>query len=425
MTTTKPIPALHSGVRTLRLLESLTRSAIIKSLKGLTYGQLRMTEGDQVWTFGTLREGEPSAVILVKNARTWDRVAFGGTVGAAESYMDGDWSSDNLVDVIRIFCGNRDTMNGMEGGLALLKWPALKLYHFMRRDTIEGAQKNIADHYDLGDEFFKAWLDSSMAYSSGVFPNSESTMLSASIHKIQKLCEKLDLQPTDHLLEIGSGWGAMALHAATNYGCKVTTVTISKNQYDCVQAEVQRLGLENKIEVVFCDYRKITGEFDKIVSIEMIEAVGHEYMDTYFNKVSTLLKPTGRAVIQAITIRDQFYDQAIRNVDFIQRYIFPGSTIPSVTRMMDAVRDSTDMIMEGLEDYTSHYAKTIHNWRDNFWKKESYLKSLGCTDHMLRMWDYYFAYCEGGFSERVIGVVQMTFTKPRHHTLKNRKADHA
>jgi cyclopropane-fatty-acyl-phospholipid synthase len=284
-------------------------------------------------------------------------------------------------------------MNGMEGGLALLKWPALKLYHFMRKDTIEGARKNISAHYDLGNDFFSEWLDPSMCYSSGIFPNKDSTMLSASLNKIQTLCKKLQLKSSDHLLEIGSGWGAMAIFAASNYGCKVTTVTISLNQYNFVRAEIKRLKLEDKITVVFSDYRKISGQFDKIVSIEMIEAVGHHYLNTYFEKVSHLLKPNGCAAIQAITIRDQFYDNAIRNVDFIQRYIFPGSTIPSIARMMESVRDVTDMTVESLEDYTPHYAQTIHTWRSNFWKSEAKLKSLGCSEQMLRMWDYYFAYC--------------------------------
>ena len=205
----------------------------------------------------------------------------------------------------------------------------------------------------------------------------------------------------------------MAFFAASNYGCKVTTVTISQNQYNFVRSEAKRLGLDDRIEVVFSDYRKITGTFDKIVSIEMIEAVGHHFLDIFFAKVSSLLKPNGLAAIQAITIRDQYYKEALRSVDFIQRYIFPGSTIPSIARMMDAVRDSTDMSLDDLEDYTPHYARTIHKWRESFWKSESSLRTMGCSESMLRMWDYYFAYCEGGFSEHVIGVVQMVFTKPK------------
>ena len=400
------------------VLERISRTLILKSLSSLSYGQIKISEGVELTTFGTSRPGEPKATIVIKSPRMWERIVFGGTLGAAESYMDGDWSADHLVDVIRIFCGNRETMSGMDGGLALIKWPILKAYHLLRRDTVAGAKKNIAAHYDLGDDFFATWLDPTMTYSCGIFPSANATMHSASLHKIQTLCEKLVLKPTDHLLEIGTGWGAFALFAAANYGCKVTTTTISKNQFQHVRAEVQKLNLSHLIDVQFCDYRNLTGTYDKIISVEMIEAVGHSYFDTYFAKVSRLLKPDGLAAIQAITIRDQFYDNAVKNVDFIQRYIFPGSTIPSIARMLDCVRDNTDMTLENLEDYTPHYARTIHAWREKFWQEEQTLRTLGCSDAMMRMWDYYFAYCEGGFHEHVIGMVQMVFSKPKYRAEK-------
>ena len=404
------------GFRSTAWFERMARFLVLKSLESLQYGSLTIIDQGQKISFGKGSEGEPKAMISIVNPRAWDRIAFGGTVGAAESYMDADWSTDDLVAVVQVMCGNRDVMNGLEGGLALLKWPVLKLYHSMRRDTIAGARKNISAHYDLGNDFFAAWLDSSMTYSSGIFPSKDATMLSASLTKIQTLCDKLKLKATDHLLEIGSGWGSTAFFAAANYGCRVTTVTISKNQFNFVRDEVKRLRLDDKIEVLFSDYRKIEGQFDKIVSVEMIEAVGHNYLDLFFQKVSKLLKPDGIAAIQAITIRDQFYDNAVRNVDFIQRYIFPGSTIPSVARMMDAVRDATDLKLESLEDYTPHYAMTIHNWRKNFWKAEPKLRTMGCKDSMLRMWDFYFAYCEGGFREEVIGVAHLLLAKPRHRS---------
>jgi cyclopropane-fatty-acyl-phospholipid synthase len=238
--------------------------------------------------------------------------------------------------------------------------------------------------------------------------------LGASIRKIQSLCQKLQLSASDHLLEIGSGWGALAIFAASNYGCKVTTATISKNQFNHVRNEVRRHKLEHLITPVFCDYRKLTGQFDKVVSVEMIEAVGHQYLDTYFGKISALLKPQGVAAIQAITIRDQSYDEAIRNVDFIQRYIFPGSNIPSISRMMESVKGHTDMVLMDLEDMTPHYARTLSIWRKRFWEVEPELRRQGLNDHALRMWDYYFAYCQGGFTENVIGVCQLVLAKPRH-----------
>lgn len=396
------------------------RVLVVKQLSGIKYGSVSLSEGANVTVLGEKRDGEPHATIRVEKQSIWERVVFGGTIGAAESYMDGDWSTDNLVALIRIFCGNRDVMESMEGGLAWLKWPALKVWHFARRDTIEQARKNISAHYDLGNEFFDAWLDPSMAYSCGIFTKDDSTMLSASLRKIYTLCEKLELGPQDHLLEIGSGWGALAIFAASNYGCKVTTATISKNQFNHVRAEVRRLKLEHLVNPVFCDYRKLDGKFDKIVSVEMIEAVGHHYFDTYFEKVSSLLKPNGLAAIQAITIRDQAYAYAVRNVDFIQRYIFPGSTIPSVTRMMESVRDKTDMVLADFDDITDHYCLTLKNWREAFWRAESKLRAMGMNDHGLRMWDYYFAYCEGGFAEKVIGVCQFVLSKPKYRSLKNK-----
>jgi cyclopropane-fatty-acyl-phospholipid synthase len=393
------------------------RVLVLKQLGKITYGCITVSEGATVTKLGTARDGEPQATIRVERQSIWERVVFGGTIGAAESYMDGDWSTDNLVSLVRIFCANRDVMESMEGGLAWLKWPALKVWHFARRDTIEQARKNISAHYDLGNEFFDAWLDPTMAYSCGIFTREDSTMIGASLRKIYTLCEKLQLDANDHLLEIGSGWGALAIFAASNYGCKVTTATISKNQFNHVRDEVRRLKLEHLVTPVFCDYRKLDGKFDKIVSVEMIEAVGHHYFDTYFEKVSSLLKPDGVAAIQAITIRDQAYNYAVRNVDFIQRYIFPGSTIPSVTRMMESVRDKTDMILSGFEDITDHYCLTLSQWRQAFWRAEPRLRAMGMNDHGLRMWDYYFAYCEGGFAEKVIGVCQFILSKPKHKTV--------
>jgi cyclopropane-fatty-acyl-phospholipid synthase len=386
----------------------------MKQISKISYGCLVFSEGSNITKCGVEREGEPKVLIRVVRDSIWERVVFGGTVGAAESYMDGDWTTDNLVDVIRVFCGNRDVMQGMEGGLALLRWPALKLWQLARRDTIKQARKNISAHYDLGNDFFDAWLDPTMAYSCGIFTKEDSTMLGASLRKIYALCEKLDLSASDHLLEIGSGWGALAIFAASNYGCRVTTATISQNQYNHVRSEVERLKLGHLVTPVFCDYRKLTGSFNKIVSVEMIEAVGHNYLDVYFEKIGNLLTPDGVAAIQAITIRDQAYDNAIENVDFIQRYIFPGSNIPSVSRMMESVRDRTDMVLTNFEDITEHYCKTLSQWRAAFWRAEPRLRAMGLKDPTLRMWDFYFAYCQGGFAERVIGVCQYLVTKPQY-----------
>jgi cyclopropane-fatty-acyl-phospholipid synthase len=313
---------------------------------------------------------------------------------------------------MRILLQNRGVLDGMEGGMARITAPVQKALHWTARNTHAGSRRNIAAHYDLGNEFFRLFLDPTLMYSSAVFERADMTLEEASLAKLDRICRKLDLQPADHVLEIGTGWGGFALHAARHYGCRVTTTTISRRQYELARERIAAAGLGDRITLLLEDYRNLGGRYDKLVSIEMIEAVGHHYYDAYFRKCGELLKPEGMMLLQAITIADQRYDAARKSVDFIQRHIFPGSCIPSVTVMSEAVARVTDMKLFHLEDIGPHYATTLRRWRENLFANIDQVRSLGYPEEFIRMWDFYFCYCEGGFLERAIGDVQMLLVKP-------------
>jgi len=287
-----------------------------------------------------------------------------------------------------------------------------KAWHALRRNTLQGSRKNIAAHYDLGNELFELFLDDTMMYSCGIFEHPQATLQQASIEKLERVCRKLELRPADHLLEIGSGWGGLALHAARHYGCRVTTTTISREQYDRARTRVEQAGLGDRVTVLCQDYRELSGQYDKLVSIEMIEAVGHAYFDTYFEKCSSLLKPDGMMLLQSITIAEQRYAAARRSVDFIQRYIFPGGCLPSVAVISNAVTRKTDMRMLHLEDIGPHYATTLNRWRENFFARLPEVRQQGFSETFIRMWEFYLCYSEGAFLERAISDVQILFAKP-------------
>jgi cyclopropane-fatty-acyl-phospholipid synthase len=288
----------------------------------------------------------------------------------------------------------------------------LRFYHYLRRNTKAGSQKNIEAHYDLGNDFFELFLDETLTYSSGVFEKENMTLREASAAKYDRICRKLELGPEDHVIEIGTGWGGFAFHAVSHYGCRVTTTTISQKQFDLATQRVRDAGLDDRITVVLKDYRDLEGQFDKLVSIEMIEAVGHQFYDTYFETCSRLLKSEGMALIQAITITDQVYDQHKNSVDFIKRYIFPGSTIPSITALMNSMTRASDFKLFHLEDITSSYVKTLQQWRKRFLERLDQVRALGYSDAFIRAWNFYLTYCEAGFHERYIGDVQMLLVKP-------------
>ena len=338
------------------------------------------------------------------------QVARNGSVGAGEAYMDGAWDSDDLVALIRVLVRNRDLLDGVETGLARLGGWAMNAWHALRRNTRTGSRRNIAAHYDLGNDFFALFLDSSLMYSSAMFAPGD-TLEQASQRKLDRICQKLDLTPDQHLVEIGTGWGGMAIHAARHYGCRVTTTTISREQHAMASQRVQEAGLADRVTLLLEDYRDLQGEFDKLVSIEMIEAIGHQYLDTYFNKCASLLKPDGIALVQAITIEDDRYEQALTSVDFIKRHVFPGSFIPCVSVMVDAAARAGRLRLVNLEDFGDSYATTLKHWRLRFEASIDQVRAQGYDERFIRMWEFYLCYCEGGFMERSISDVQLLLAR--------------
>ena len=386
-------------------------NAIFERLTKIQGGSLAVTWKDRRRIFGdgTFKD---SINVTIHNGSFFWALATRGTVGAAEAYMDGAWETDDLVGVLKLILQNYTMMTSLEGGLARASQPLFKTYHRVRRNTLRGSRSNISAHYDLSNDFFEKMLDETMMYSSGIFESPDTSMYDASIAKLDAICKKLDLQPGQTVLEIGTGWGGFAIHAAKNYGVYVTTTTISKEQYGYAQKRVKEEGLEERVTLLLKDYRELEGTFDKLVSIEMIEAVGHQYYDKFFEVCQARLKPTGAALIQAITIVDHMYESARDSVDFIKRYIFPGSCIPSVTVLCDSARKSSDLKLFHLQDIGEDYAKTLLAWREKFWSNISEIRQMGFDDSFIRMWDYYLCYCIAGFQYRHISDVHMLMTRP-------------
>ena len=322
------------------LLHHFARSLVFNQLKKIDIGHISIQEGDKKFSFGS--KGSLSAHITVHDPRFYGALAFGGSIGVSEAFMQKFWSVNDLTKLIRIMAINQNTMDQLEGLFNVFLKPILKCLHFLNQNSVKGSRVNISKHYDLGNNFFSLFLDATMMYSSAVFKNPQDSLYKGSIHKLEKVCQGLELSARDHVIEIGSGWGGFAIYAAQNYGCKVTTTTISKQQFLYVKQKIKDLKLTHKINVLLSDYRHLKGRYDKLVSIEMLEAVGYQYYDTYFEVCAQLLKPNGIAFIQTITIADQRYEKAKRSVDFIQRYIFPGSCIPSLTALQNSIHNSTN-----------------------------------------------------------------------------------
>jgi cyclopropane-fatty-acyl-phospholipid synthase len=393
------------------IVDRIARSVLTGRLSGLTRGEISIDDGQTVNRFG--ERDDLHCSIRVHRPRFFREAVLGGKLSVAETYVRGDWDCDNLTSLFRLFIRNTDTSRALDRGLARVAGTAHRMFHWLRDNTPSGSRKNIGAHYDLGNEFFKLWLDDTLAYSSGIFNSAESTLFEASVEKIDRCCRKLDLKTGDHLLEIGSGWGGMAVHAASEYGCRVTTTTISQEQFDATQDRVESMGLEDRVRLLKKDYRDLTGRFDKLVSIEMIEAVGHRYLDTYFRKCSELLKPDGSMVVQAIVMPESRYAQYTQNVDFIQRYIFPGGCLPSMAAILKSVGRTTDLRFVHAEDFAPHYAETLRRWRKTFVERLDDVRKLGYSNEFIRLWTYYLCYCEAAFEERHIGVMQIQFDKSR------------
>ncbi len=358
-------------------------------------------------------DGMADAITLqVSDPGFYRAVAANGSVGAAEAYMDGYWSCDDLVGLVQLLVRNRSLLDGIETGWARLGGLAMRGLHAVRSNTREGARRNIAAHYDLGNEFFRLFLSDDLMYSSALYAGDDDTLEQASTRKLDRICEKLRVRAGDRVIEVGTGWGGFAVHAAREYGCHVTTTTISREQHALASARVAEAGLQDRVTLLLEDYRDLQGEYDKLVSIEMIEAIGAPFLDTYFSKLGSLLKPDGLAMIQAITIEDHRYDHALKSVDFIKRHVFPGSFIPSIAAMLDSKARCTDLALVHLEDFGSSYARTLQAWRQRFMSRLDEVRAQGFDDRFVRMWEFYLAYCEGGFRERSIGVAQLLMAKP-------------
>lgn len=396
-------------------------SWIDRCARSFLFGLLRKIEGGTITVvgdghhrFGVADQLDmPQITIEIRNPRFYRAVAAGGTIAAGETYLRGDWNCDDLTGLIRLLLRNRAAIASLEGFAGRWRKPLLRLWHRWRGNSRHGSRQNIAAHYDLGNDFFALFLDETLSYSCGVFADPQTTLAQASHEKNDRVCRKLSLTASDHVLEIGSGWGGFALHAAGRYGCRVTTATISRAQFEVVSERVRAAGLQDRITVVLEDYRQLRGQYDKLVSIEMIEAVGYEYLPTYFRSCRRLLKPSGLMLLQAILMSDANFDAYRGSVDFIQRYIFPGGFLPSLGSICGAMAAGTDLGVVQFEDITPHYPRTLRAWRNRFTQRHDELTALDYPESFQRMWQFYFCYCEAAFSERHVTCAQLLLAGPR------------
>jgi len=399
--------------RRIGLLDHWARGLFLRLMSTIHYGHVVVVDDGKRHEFGALgRADEPSVYVNIHHERCYRAVVLRGSIGAGEAYMQGHWTCDDLVSLIRIVIRNGSVFERIDKGWSRLAAPFTRLRHWLRRNTPAGSRRNIAAHYDLGNDFYALFLDETMTYSCGIFESAASSLREASVAKYERVCKKLQLTPDDHVLEIGSGWGGFAVHAASVYGCRVTTTTLSKAQQKLVRQRVIDAGLQDRVEVLLQDYRELRGVYSKIVSIEMIEAVGHANLVSFFQRCSELLRADGQMLIQAITIPDHRLDAYVHTPDFINTYIFPGGSLPSIASMALASARASELRITHLEDLTPHYATTLRAWRLRFLAQLERVRSLGFPTEFIRMWEYYLSYCEGGFLERYTGVVQIAFSKP-------------
>ena len=392
------------------MTRNLARGAFLKNMAGMRHGSLRWTDGSDSQVFGDAASDLRAEITVVDQSFYWKLIS-GGEDGAGDAWVDGLWTSPDPVAVVRFAIRNLDSLEQGNRLSSFISRMLNRLAHLRRDNTVEGSRRNIHEHYDLSNDFFRLFLDKKMVYSSAIYEREETTLEDAQIEKIDRLCRKLGLQPGDHVLEIGTGWGAMALHAAEVYGCRVTTTTISQQQFDGAKAAFARSGARDRIELLFEDYRKLQGQYDHIVSVEMFEAVGLDHYDEFFGACDRLLKPGGAMAMQAITMNEQKFPAYQKGSDWIQKRIFPGAELASVKEVLASLQRATKMSLLHLEDIGIHYALTLAEWRRRFHARASEVRALGFDDRFMRTWDYYLAYCEAAFRERHIGDVQVVMTK--------------
>ncbi len=416
------------AVSAIGAVDGFLRARLLARLSRLRHARLQLCDAAGTVELGA--SGDPALPLVrleVLDPAFYRLVAAGGSVGAGEAYMDGRWRCSvsgldpgrSLVALVRLWVRNRDLLDDLESGLAGFGAAALRLWHAARRNTRAGSRRNIAAHYDIGNDFFRLFLSHDLMYSAAMWQGGGDTLEAASVRKLETICRRLQLKPCDHVLEIGTGWGGFALYAARQYGCRVTTTTLSREQHAYAAARVAEAGLGGRVEVLLEDYRDLEGRYDKLVSIEMIEAVGAAYLDTYFAAIDRLMKPDGLALLQAITIEDHRYLAALRAVDFIKRHVFPGSFIPSVSAMLAAKTRVSELGLVALEDFGDSYARTLAAWRERFTARLPEVRALGFDERFIRLWEFYLAYCEGGFRERSIGVAHLLLAKPGWRRLQS------
>ena len=384
------------------MFEGYYRNIIFKFLDNIDQGTIILND-DVSKTFGS---GEPKVTIEIVSPRFYRRAVLGGDLGFAESYAKSEWFTNDLTNLITILILNKEKLSGLDIGWSFLSKIFARVGHWRRRNTLSGSKRNIQDHYDLSNEMFMTFLDDTMTYSCGYFATESDSLYQSQINKIDKILDKADINSDDHVLEIGSGWGALAKRAVSRTGCKVTTITLSERQHRYVKDLIEKEALQNNIDVQLIDFRKIDGAYDKVVSVEMIEAIGFDLFNPYFSKIESLMKPNGTAVIQAITYPDENYETYRKGCDFIQKFIFPGSLLPSVAAMKNSV-SLTDMKVDDLERIGPHYATTLNLWNKNFNKNIEEIKNLGFDQYFINLWNYYFSYCEAGFANGTIDDVQL------------------
>ena len=391
-------------------LERFAKHKLLQRLQNLQAGKIRLRDANDCRDYGC--NGGLDVQVDVHRGRFYRKMFF-GSVAIADSYVSGDWDCNDLTSLFRIFLRNRKALELNTGWLANLRSSGTRCLHWLHANTLRGSRKNISAHYDLGNDFFKLWLDETMAYSAGIFLDPSDSLKAASEEKFSRACRKLNLTPGDRLIEIGTGFGGMSIHAAENFGCEVTTTTISGQQHSESNKRILESTAADRITLLQRDYRELQGKFDKLVSIEMIEAVGHRYLDTFFRKCSSLLKDDGTMVLQAITMPERNHDRYLNSVDFLQRYIFPGGCLPSLASILESVGRSSDLRFVHAEDMAPHYAETLRRWRTSFLNSLDSIRQLGYSEELIRLWNFYLCYCEAAFEERYIGVLQIQFDKPK------------
>ncbi|WP_428305073.1 class I SAM-dependent methyltransferase [Lacipirellula sp.] len=385
---------------------------VTNALSGIKSGSITLREHGRDVLLG---EGtELQAQLHIHRTQFFRRAFMGGSLAVAESYIQGDWDCSDLTTFFRIFARDLSAASRLDRGVASVVQQFHRCYHWWRRNSRSGSRKNIESHYDLGNDFFRLWLDDTMAYSCGLFRDESSSLREASVEKFDRICRRINLSPGDEVVEIGSGWGGFAIYAAQNYGCHVTTTTISREQFELAKQRIDEAGVADQVTILQSDYRDLSGRFDKLVSIEMVEAVGHQYFDEYFKRCSQLLRPNGACLIQAIVMPDRGYQRYLRSVDFIQRYVFPGGCLPSLGAMLASVARTTDMRLAEALDFAPHYSRTLRAWRDAFTQALPAVRDIGYSEEFIRLWNYYLCYCEAAFDESCIGLLQLVFAKPQY-----------